>query len=313
VNYRMNKQHTLDHEVWCGGVGLHTGLRVSLRLKPAPADHGIRFSRTDIYNHPTIPAHYNHVVNTFQATTIGDGGVAVSTIEHLMAALYASGIDNVLVEVNGPEIPIFDGSAGPYLSLINKAGMREQDAERKCLAIKKPIITRSGDSYIKAIPSDQFRIRYLIDFPHPMVGKQELSWTFKNGSFGKDIARARTFGFLKDIEKLQTMGLVRGGSLSNAVVFGEDDLLNVGGFRYADECVRHKILDFIGDLALTGMAVLGSFEIRKAGHALHSLFLNQIMAGSGYNGYQPVPTPAAYVPASAVSIMPGRLPQNNLL
>ncbi|MFZ2446206.1 MAG: UDP-3-O-acyl-N-acetylglucosamine deacetylase [Syntrophobacteraceae bacterium] len=309
MNYTFYKQHTICKEVWCSGIGLHSGLKMSMRLKPAAAGHGIRFRRMDVCNCPTIPAHYHRVVNTFQATTIGFEGVLVSTIEHLMAALYASGVDNVLVEVNGPEVPIFDGSSGPYLKMIERAGFRELDAVRNYLAIEKPILIRDGDSYIKASPCDHFRVRYIIDFPHPMIGKQELTWSPENGSFGREIAEARTFGFLKDVRKLQTMGLIQGGSLANAVVFSEDDLLNVGGFRYADECVRHKILDFIGDLALTGMHVLGEFEVRKAGHGLHSRFLRRVMNGRGYVAPRPAAVPAAYVAASAISAFAGRLPQ----
>ena len=308
MNFGNLKQHTIGQEVWCSGVGLHSGLKVSLRLKPAPADSGIRFRRMDVCNFPTISAHYNHVVNTFQATTIGFDGVVVSTIEHLMAALYGSGVDNALVELDGPEVPIFDGSAAPFVKLINRVGIREQESTRNYLVIDKPMIIRNGDSYIEAVPSDRLTVSYLIDYPHPMVGKQQLSWAHENGSFGRDIAKARTFGFLKDVQKLQTMGLIQGGSLSNAVVFGEQDLLNVGGFRFSDECVRHKILDFLGDLALTGMSVLGHFEVRKAGHGLHSQFLHHIMDRPGYDVPKSIPAAAAYVAAaSAVSAMAGQL------
>lgn len=311
VNYGSMKQRTIAQEVWCRGVALHSGVTVSLRLKPASAGQGIRFRRTDVCNHPTVSARYHHVVNTFQATTIGFDGVVVSTIEHLMAALYGSGVDNVLVEVDGPEVPIFDGSAAPYLRLIERAGLRDLDADRGCLSIEKPVVVQEGDSYIKASPSDRFRVRYLIDYPHPKIGRQELSWTFENGSFGSEIAQARTFGFLKDVRKLQTMGLIRGGSLANAVVFGKEDLLNVDGFRYSDECVRHKILDFLGDMALTGMFAIGRFEIRKAGHALHSRFLHQLMSRPGCTAVKFSPIPAAYVAASAVSALAGRISHRN--
>lgn len=305
------RQHTIRNEVWCSGVGLHSGRKVSLRLKPAEEGHGIRFCRTDVCSSPTIPADHSHIVNTFQATTIGFGGVVVSTIEHLAAALYASGVDNVLAEVDGPEVPIFDGSAAPFLKMIERAGVRQLDAVRSFLAIEKPIIIQDGDSYIKASPCEQLRVRYLIDFPHPMIGKQELSWALDNGSFGREIAKARTFGFLKDVRRLQTMGLIQGGSLYNAVVFGEEDLLNAGGFRYSDECVRHKILDFIGDLALTGMRVLGDFEVRKAGHGLHSRLLNRIMSRRDFAAPRPAQVPAVFVAASAISALTGRLAQRN--
>jgi UDP-3-O-[3-hydroxymyristoyl] N-acetylglucosamine deacetylase len=276
------KQHTIGQSVWCSGVGLHCGLKVALVLKPAPVGHGVRFVRSDIFDSPSICANYNNVVNTFQATTIGSSGVAVSTVEHLMAALYGCGVDNVLVELSGPEAPIFDGSAAPYVKLIRKASLREQDEPRNYLTIQKPLTVSSGDSFITATPSDVFQVRYEIDYPHPRVGKQAYSWALKNGSFGREIAKARTFGFLKDVRHLQKMGLIQGGSLSNAVVFDDQELLNSDGFRFEDECVRHKILDFVGDLALIGLPVIGKFEIRKAGHGLHSRFLTELMNGNDY-------------------------------
>ena len=286
------KQHTIGQSVWCSGVALHCGLKVALVLKPAPVGHGIRFLRTDIPDVPSIRAHYNNVVSTFQATTIGSAGIAVSTIEHLMAALYGCGVDNVLVELSGPEAPIFDGSAAPYVKLIRKAFVVEQDAPRNYLTIRKPLTVAEADSFITAWPSDQFEVRYEIDYPHPCVGRQAYSWALKNGSFGREIAKARTFGFLKDVRHLQKMGLIQGGSLSNAVVFDDSELLNVDGFRYSDECVRHKILDFIGDLALTGLPVLGSFNIHKAGHGLHSRFLTELMDGKGYAARTPILMPS---------------------
>lgn len=296
------KQHTIGQSVWCSGVGLHCGLNVALVLKPAPANHGVRFVRSDIAGSPSISAYYNNVVNTFQATTIGLGGAAVSTIEHLMAALYGCGVDNAVVEVSGPEAPIFDGSAAPYVKLIQKALITEQDVPRNYLAIRKPLTVAKGDSFITAIPSDQFQVRYEIDFPHPRVGKQQYSWALKNGSFGREIAKARTFGFLKDVQKLQEMGLIQGGSLANAVVFDEREVLNAGGFRYVDECVRHKILDFIGDLALVGLPILGKFEIRKAGHGLHSSFLNKLMDGKGYAIPTSVPVQPAFFSSEASAL-----------
>jgi UDP-3-O-[3-hydroxymyristoyl] N-acetylglucosamine deacetylase len=283
-------------------VALHCGLKVALVLRPAPVDHGIRFLRTDIPGHPSIKAHYKNVVNTCQATTIGSSGLAVSTIEHLMAALYGCRVDNLLVELSGPEAPIFDGSAAPYVKLIKKASIVEQDADRNYLTIQKPFSVSIGDSFIKAAPSDEFHVRYEIDYPHPCVGKQQYSWSLKNGSFGREIAKARTFGFLKDVRKLQEMGLIQGGSLANSVVFDDHELLNADGFRYADECVRHKILDFIGDLALTGMPVLGSFVIHKAGHALHSRFLTELMDGKGYAIPKPLQFPSAYLLAEVSAL-----------
>jgi UDP-3-O-[3-hydroxymyristoyl] N-acetylglucosamine deacetylase len=296
------KQHTIGQAVWCSGVGLHSGLKVALVLKPAVPDHGIRFQRTDVPDSPAICAHYNNVIDTFQATTIGSAGIAVSTVEHLMAALYGCGVDNALVELNGPEAPIFDGSAAPYVKLIQKATIVEQDGARRYLTIRKPVVVEEGDSSIIATPADHFQVHYEIEFPHPRVGKQEYSWELKNGSFGREIAKARTFGFLKDVLRLQQMGLIRGGSLSNAVVFDDNEVLNVNGFRYSDECVRHKILDFIGDLALTGLPVLGKFEVRKAGHTLHSRFLAELMDGKEYAAQTPVTIPSPYLSSGLSAI-----------
>lgn len=310
MKYNQFKQHTLQREVWCGGVGLHSGANVSVRLKPAPPDFGIRFCRADLFSKPTIIAHYHQVVDTFQATSIGSHGVVVSTIEHLMAALFGSGVDNVMVEVDGPEVPILDGSAAPYLKVLQKAGIEEQSAPRKCLAVARPMMVSEGEAYIRAVPSSRFRVRYLIEYPHPMVGKQELSWAFSETSFEREIAKARTFGFLKDVQKLQTMGKAQGGSLANAVVLDDTGLLNRGGFRFADECVRHKILDFLGDLALMGMPVLGYFEVHKAGHSLHSRFLKQLMTRPGYCSVAKQPCiPAQLFPGASIPAFAGQFPR----
>lgn len=293
------KQHTINREVWCTGVGLHSGAKVSMKLKPAPPNHGVRFKRMDVCNQPVVTAHCHKVINTFLATSIGFDGVVVSTIEHLMAAFLGSGIDNILVELDGPEVPIYDGSAGPYVELLKEAGIRGQDASRRCIEIRKPFEVREGDAYVKAAPSDHFQVRYAIDFPHPLVGKQEFHWSFNQVTFERDIAKARTFGFLKDVQKLQDMGLARGGSLENAVVFDERKILNREGFRYSNECVRHKILDFVGDLALAGMPLIGYFEVHKAGHALHSRFLKQLMSGPDIcTVTAPVRTRKPYYPAA---------------
>ena len=291
-------------EVWCEGVGLHSGAKVTMRLKPAAPDYGIRFRRMDVCDRPVIPANHTRVVDTFLATSIGFDGVIVATIEHLMAALVGRGVDNVLIELDGPEVPIFDGSAAPYLKFLYEAGIREQDVPKRHLRIDKPVLVMDGDAYIRAMPSDSFRVRYTIDFPHPLVGRQELSWSFTENSFDRDISKARTFGFLKDVEKLQSMGLARGGSLANAVVFDEYNILNQEGFRYSNECVRHKILDLIGDLALAGMPPQGNFEVHKAGHALHNRFLRKLLSQSKSCSTAmscPAPEPARGFPIPAVA------------
>ncbi len=301
MNYKFCRQRTTEREVRCKGIGLHSGAKVSMKLKPAPANYGVRFRRVDMSGSPTIIAHYHHVVDTMLATRIGFNGVTVSTVEHLMAALLGSGVDNVLVELDGPEVPIFDGSAAHYLDLVQEAGTREQGVPCQYLKIERPFYVQEGDSYIKAVPSEHLRVRYTIDFPHRLVGRQEYSWDFDTGTFRKDIARARTFGFLKDVQKLQSMGLAQGGSLDNAVVFDDYRILNRDGFRYSNECVRHKILDFVGDLALTGMRMVGNFEVHKAGHALHNRFLKQLMTKPGYfTVLTPAAIPTCFFPSAAI-------------
>ena len=301
MNYKFCRQHTVSSEVWCKGIGLHSGAKVSMRLKPAPVNYGVRFRRVDLTGSPTIIAHFHHVVDTVLATRIGFNGVTIATVEHLMAALLGSGIDNVLVELNGPEVPIFDGSAAHYIALIQEAGRQEQALPPQYLRIEKPFFVSEGDAFIKATPSERFQVRYTIDFPHRLVGRQEYTWFLDSHAFHREIARARTFGFLKDVEKLQSMGLAQGGSLDNAVVFDDYNVLNREGFRYSNECVRHKILDFIGDLALTGMRLQGNFEVHKAGHALHNRFLKQLMTKPGYYAVQaPAAAPPTYFPPASL-------------
>jgi UDP-3-O-[3-hydroxymyristoyl] N-acetylglucosamine deacetylase len=272
------KQHTIQKEVWGKGIGLHSGSKVAILLRPAPPNFGIRFRRTDVADSSLLAAHYRYVTDTSFATSIGCNGTIVGTIEHLMGALSGRGIDNVLVELDGPEVPIFDGSASSFVTLLQEAGFSEQSAPRRFLKVKRTLTLQEGDAYIKATPSEHFRMRYLIDFPHPFIGKQEFTWSFDEVSFERDIAQARTFGFLKDVQRLQSAGLAQGGSLDNAVVFDDYGLLNREGLRYIDECARHKVLDFMGDMALCGMPLLGNFEIHKAGHTLHNRFLKLLMA-----------------------------------
>ncbi|MGV8075291.1 MAG: UDP-3-O-acyl-N-acetylglucosamine deacetylase [Syntrophobacteraceae bacterium] len=283
INTGLLYQGTLRQEVFCDGAGLHSGAKVSMKLKPAPVDYGVRFRRMDIPGRPSLRAYHHNVVDTLLATSIGSNGVVVSTVEHLMAALAGSGVDNIMVEVDGPELPIFDGSAARYVELLREAGVKQQAAHRKYMRVQRPIMVREGEAYIKASPSDSFKVRYAIDFPHPAVGKQEYTWSFSEHGFSREIAKARTFGFLRDVQKLQSMGLALGGSLANVVVMDDYGLLNQGGFRYSDECVRHKILDFIGDLALAGMPVCGNFEVYKAGHGLHHRFLKELTGKPGFH------------------------------
>jgi len=296
LNQGFLRQHTIKREVWCRGVGLHSGTIVSMKLKPAPPNFGLRFCRVDIADRPVIIARQHQVVDTLFATTIGFDGVAISTIEHVMAAFLGCRVDNILVELDGPEVPIFDGSAAAYLQLLEKAGLREQSAPRQYLKVERPLLVKEGDAFIKATPADCFRLHYFIDFSHPLVGRQEFSWCFSETSFAREIAKARTFGFFRDVQKLQGMGLARGGSLDNAIVFDDRGILNNDGFRYNDECVRHKVLDFIGDLALAGMPLLGHFQAYKAGHSLHNRFLRQLIT-----------SPEAYAVVNSSSLIPAFL------
>ena len=271
-------QKTLKHEICCQGTGLHTGTNVRMCLKPAPPDFGIRFRRLDLAERPMIAARHEEVVQTARATTLGKNGTAIHTVEHLMAAFMGKGVDNALVELDGPEVPIFDGSAAPYLALLDEAQLKEQKLPRKYIKVTRSFMIEQGGSFVKVHPADHLQITYTIDFAHPLVGLQTSRWTFDGSSFAREIAGARTFGFLKDLEGLQDEGFARGGSLANAIVFDDDGVLNQEGFRYADECVRHKILDLLGDIALAGLPIVGHFEAFKAGHTLHHQFLRMLLA-----------------------------------
>jgi UDP-3-O-[3-hydroxymyristoyl] N-acetylglucosamine deacetylase len=250
---------------------------VGLRLQPAPPDFGVRFQRRDLAQAPVVRAHHDCVVHTAYATTLAENGVTVAITEHLLAALLGVGVDNVLVELDGSEIPIFDGSASHFVNLIRKAGIRQQPALRRHLKVTRPFALHDGDSYVSISPGDSLKVSYTIDFPHPLVGRQTTVWHLDAFSFARDIAAARTFGFLKDLKRMQENGGLRGGSLENGIVFDERGMLNGGGFRYPDECVRHKVLDLLGDMALAGVHLLGHVEARKAGHTLHHRFLQELI------------------------------------
>jgi UDP-3-O-[3-hydroxymyristoyl] N-acetylglucosamine deacetylase len=271
-------QRTIQESVSTRGVGLHSGAQVTLTLRPAPPDHGIVFHRVDVRGSPSIPATSAHVIDTAFATTLGKAGVRVGTVEHLLAALTGLGIDNLRIEVEGPEVPILDGSAGPFVYLINSAGVRVQDAPKSFLVIKRPVFLSEGDKEASLGPSNRLRIDCAIDFHHPLVPGQSLSLDFSGRSFSRELARARTFGFLKDVERLKSAGLARGGSLENAIVVDEFSVLNPEGLRYPDEFVRHKALDALGDLALFGHPVIGHLRVSKSGHALHHRLVAQVLA-----------------------------------
>ncbi len=286
LNYKwdnMNFQKTIRKAVTVKGIGLHSGAIVEITVKPAPADHGIVFVRTDGANKTEIPALNCYVVDTTLSTTIGKNGVTIQTIEHLMAALWGLDIDNAEIEVCGPEIPILDGSSNPFVKKIKKAGIQELDVLKKAFVITKPVAVVEGDRYCYLLSSRTPKITCSIEFEHPCIQKQKLEINLDPKSFTQEIARARTFGFVKDLELLKQKGLIRGGSLDCAIVLDEKKILNKEGLRFQDEFVRHKILDSIGDMALFGMKVLGHFITHKAGHELHAKLIRKVlMQDCGY-------------------------------
>jgi UDP-3-O-[3-hydroxymyristoyl] N-acetylglucosamine deacetylase len=271
----MKAQRTLRRSISCAGIGLHSGKKVTLSLKPAPADAGIRFRRSDLGG-LEVPATVEHVGGINYATGLTRDAVRVDTVEHLLAALVSLGIDNVVVELNSPEVPIMDGSAAPFVYLIQEAGVRELSARRRYLKVLRPISLSRGDKRIALYPSDHFKVTYSIAFDHPLLRHQSRTLRISPESFVEEIAPARTFTFLKEVEMLRQQGLALGGSLENAVVIGDTGVLN-SGLRFDDECVRHKILDVIGDMALVGYPVIGHLVAHRGGHALHTAFAAQVL------------------------------------
>jgi UDP-3-O-[3-hydroxymyristoyl] N-acetylglucosamine deacetylase len=276
----MKNQKTLKQPVSISGIGLHSGKRVTLTLHPARANTGIRFLRTDLAEAVEIQANVRNVHSTTLATTLSSGNAKVSTVEHLMSALWAMGIDNALCAVDGEEIPILDGSAAPFAQLIQKAGVKTQRSSRRFLVALKTIELRSGDKWAILKPSREFKIRYTIDFPHPAVGQQKFEFD-SNTDFLKEISPCRTFGFLKDVERMQAMGLALGGSLQNAVVLDDVKALNPEGLRFKDEFVRHKVLDAIGDFSLIGYPILAEIELHRAGHELQTRLVHELLEQPG--------------------------------
>ncbi len=262
----MDVQQTIKRQISCAGIGLHSGQKVTLTLKPAPADTGIRFRRTDLGIE--IPASVDHVSAVHYATVLSRDGATVETVEHLLAALVAGGIDNLIVELSQREVPIMDGSSAPFLFLLQEAGVKRLAAPRKYLKVLKPVQIANGDKRIAVYPSDHFKVSYTIAFDHPLLKHQTRTERITEQSFSEHIASARTFGFLKEVEWLRQHGLALGGSLENAIVIGDTGVLNA--LRFEDEFVRHKILDVVGDLALVGYPVVGHVVAHRAGHALHT-------------------------------------------
>lgn len=257
------------------GVGLHTGCSVGLSLSPAPANRGLCFRRADL-NYFEIEATKQHVTRVSYCTTLMHKGVMISTVEHVLAALYAMGVDNAYIDLDSLEIPILDGSARPFVEAIQQVGVEPQDEPRRYLRMLDRLEVRDGDKSISIEPAATFAIEYSIDFPHPAIGFQKLEWELTREAFCNELAFARTFGFFEEVEFMRNSGLIRGGSFENAVVLGRDGVMN-GRLRCKDEFVRHKMLDLIGDISLVGMPILGRIRAHKAGHSLHTTFANRIV------------------------------------
>ncbi|MBK7863206.1 MAG: UDP-3-O-acyl-N-acetylglucosamine deacetylase [Archangiaceae bacterium] len=271
-------QRTLKAPVSCAGVGLHTGAPVTLRLMPARPDTGVVLVRTDPPRKPELQALARHVSATELATTLGQGEAKIHTVEHVLAALAGLGIDNARVELDGPEVPIMDGSAAPFIALIREAGVREQDVPKSFMVIKKAVTVSDGDKRATLGPGRGFRVDCTIDFKHPLISDQTLSLSFCDSTFVREVSSARTFGFLRDVEKLKELGLARGGSLQNAIVVDDFSILNPEGLRFPDEFVRHKMLDALGDLSLLGRPVIGHLTAFKSGHKLNHRLVTQVLS-----------------------------------
>lgn len=274
----MAYQQTLRSPVTLAGVGLHGGEKVRARLLPADVDAGVVFRRLDLAAAVEIPGRSAFVVDTALATVLGVHGHRISTVEHCLAALAGMGVDNAIVEVDGPEVPILDGSALPYVEAIGRVGLRRQRGRRRAIRVEKPLRVERGDKFSILRPSDRLKITYSIDFDGGFPGRQHFYTDVTPEIFASDLAKARTFGFLEEVELLRSLGKARGGSLENAVVLDRGRVLNPEGLRVPDEFVRHKVLDAVGDLALAGMPVLGHLIVHKGGHSLHDALVRQLLA-----------------------------------
>ena len=276
----MSLQNTIARSIAAHGTGLHTGVEVNLALRPAPPNTGYIFIRTDLDNFE-IPASAEYISHCSYATTLLRRGVLLSTVEHLLSALRGANIDNCFIDVDNLEIPIMDGSSEDFIDLIEKAGMRQQDTPKRFFQVLKQVDFEQGDRRMSIEPSDIFEIECEIDFPHPMINRQKYRFALENGSFRREIASARTFGFTAEIEMLRQANLARGGSLDNAIVLTPEGMLNETPLRFRDEFVRHKILDIIGDFALLGMPVLGKITAEKSGHSVHAGLMTKLLKTEG--------------------------------
>ena len=303
----MIRQRTLKTVIGATGVGLHTGEKVLLTLRPAPVGTGIIFRRVDLDPVIDIPASLENVCDTRLSTTLEHRGTRVSTVEHLMAAFAGLHIDNAVVELDSTEVPIMDGSAAVFVFLIQSAGIEMQSEAKRFIRIKNRIEVREGDKWARFEPYDGFRLSFSIDFDHPTMksSAQHATVDLSETSFTKEVSRARTFGFLQDVEALREAGLARGGSLDNAIVLDDDRVINDDGLRYGDEFVKHKILDAIGDLYLLGYPLIGTFSAHKSGHGLNNGLLRELVEKTNcwetvtYDGSEPAPAPDFMHPAFA--------------
>ncbi len=276
----MIKQRTIKNVIRATGVGLHTGGKIYLTLRPAAVNTGIVFQRSDLDPVVDVPARPENVTDTRLSTTLEQNGVKISTVEHLMSAFAGLGIDNAYVEVSAPEVPIMDGSAGPFVFLLQSAGIMEQNGTKQFIRIKKTLRVEEGDKWVQFEPFNGFKVSFTIDFDHPVVqnSTQVASVDFSTTSFVKEVSRARTFGFMNELEALRDAGLAQGGSFDNAIVMDAFHILNEDSLRYGDEFVKHKVLDAIGDLYLLGHPLIGAFSAHKSGHALNNRLLRKLLA-----------------------------------
>jgi UDP-3-O-[3-hydroxymyristoyl] N-acetylglucosamine deacetylase len=274
----MRLQRTIKKGVKAEGIGLHTGKPCAISLLPAPKDSGLVFHRKDKKEY--IYANLNTVSDTAYATTLGTNGTSVKTVEHLLAALSGLGIDNLEIEMEGPEVPIFDGSSKKFVDCIMEAGIEDQSSKRQHMRIIRPFSFKQGDAEIHALPFNGRSITYQINYPHKLLGEQQMTFGFEQESFVHEIAPARTFGFLKDVQKLRANGLAKGGSLDNAIILSDSGIVNQTSLRYKDEFLRHKLLDFIGDISLIGFPVLGYLVARRTGHTSNLKFAHALYSES---------------------------------
>lgn len=294
----MTQQRTLKNTIRATGVGLHSGDKVYMTLRPAPADHGIVFRRVDLEPVVEVPARADLVTEVTLCTGLTCEGAKIQTVEHLMSAMAGLGIDNAIVELSSAELPIMDGSSGPFVFLLQSAGIAEQDAPKRFMRILKPVEVRDGDKIARFEPYEGYRLGFTIQFDHPMIPakRSRVEIDFSTSAYIKEISRARTFGFMRDLEYMRERNLGLGGSMDNAIVLDEFRVLNDDGLRYADEFVRHKILDAIGDLYLAGGPVLGAYEGYKSGHALNNKLVRALLADEGAWEWASFDAPAATAP-----------------